>query len=107
MKPLTLLFAVLLASCASRGITHTSQFVDVVLSPQHPADAEWHLTLVSVSHSGYVRVRGPQGANGAIYSARVGERFHIGDGASLDCVLKSVDTQTGRVTISCESRIYY
>lgn len=108
MKYLSLLFALFLAACASQphGI-HTYEFVGIILSPKHRTDETWHLTLLSVSHSGRVRVRGHHGSNGDIYSARVGERFHIGNGASLDCTLKSVNAKTGQVVISGQMRIYH
>ena len=94
--------ALLLAGCASEPrVFHTSKFYDLVLSPQSRTNSEHRVTLLSISRNGRVTIR----SQGTVYSARIGESFrHLV--WHLDCTLKSVNTETGRIVITYEVHVW-
>ena len=98
----------LLTGCASPpGVAHTSEFYDVVLSPQHRTDVHEGLSLVAISNRGRVTIR----KRGTLFSARADPDDNhfkeVGGPGWSDDTLKSVDIRTGRVVLTREVRLYY
>jgi hypothetical protein len=93
------------AGCVSnRGVFHTTEFYDVVLSPAKRTDTKDSLTLVSISRTGRVSVRD---SRGTIWRARKGEQFVNALGHGSEYTLKSVSPQTGVVVLQGTMRLYY
>jgi hypothetical protein len=96
------LIAMLLPGCATKhNLYHKPYYTYFSVSPHHRTEGGV-FTLLSISPAGRVRAR----IDGAISSARVGERF-VSDGFYSDYILKYVNLVTGQVRVACEGRAYY
>ena len=95
--------AVGFTGCATLPDTvHTTEFRDIVLTPQHRTNADEQVTLIAITHAGRVTIRSRR----RIYSARVGEYFTQSGKGGIGYTLKSIDRDSGRVVITGETRIY-